>query len=350
MTLILDNKLRILSAIKDKLLIGPGVIYLDLNNRCNLNCNYCRTHSFLNKKPTCNRPLSLKFNDIKKIVEKAAEWRCKYIAITGHGEPTLNHEFKEIVHYIMEKQLGIELYTNATFNKNLIPLISKIDSVIVNSSVTNEELFNKLISPCNKNMYERIIENVRILNFLNKKYKKPFLQLSFIINATNYKTILKMLELVEEMELRKIFFHWMMPVKDTKKLLLSGKQKLELVKNIDKVLKNNFNFSHNLKIIRSEILNISTDKDSINSPCYVGWFELAVACNKDIGLCCRHENIIIGNLNDNSIEHIWHSKRAQKIRLMYKYQFNLKKYPFKNSCEYCRGHKFFNEEIKKASI
>lgn len=343
------NKLRIIGASRDKLLAGPRSIYIDINTKCNINCNYCWIHSPLNKKPVHKEALSLTFEDIKKIVDKATEWNSEEVVISGDGEPTIHSEFKQITEYITKRGFKTFLTTNATFKEKLLPVISKIDYLYMTFSAPEKKLYNEVQSPNSQNMYERVIKNIKILSLLKKKHRKPFLNIAFIINSTNYKTISQMLNLGEKIGIDEITFRIMEPTEYTKKLLLSNREKKELLKIINKTTKKTFGFIHNLQDIKNGILNHKESVYNIRQ-CFTGWFNIFVDFNKNVGLCCHNENLIIGNLKNKSIEKIWESKKAHDMRLLCKYKFNISKYPFKGECEWCYWHKENKkiiEEIKR---
>jgi len=340
------DQLRIISIHKDKLLVGPKSIYIDINTECNLNCNFCWIHSPLNKKPLYKKPLLLSFEDIKKIIDKAYEWRCEELIISGDGEPTLHPEFKEIVRYITKKNFRVFLTTNATFNKELLNSILNIDYLYITFSAPQKDLYFKIQSPKNPYMYEKVLRNIKILSKFKEKYKRPYLNIAFIINKTNYRTIPDMLKLGEKLKIDKITFRIMEATPYTKKLSLSKQEKQELIKIITKASKYKTNLIHNLKEIKEGILKYNKSPFKLKS-CFTGWFNLFIDFNKNVGLCCHNEKLIVGNLKKKSLEEIWKSKLAHKKRLMCKYEFNLKKEPFKGECQWCHWYRENREIMEK---
>lgn len=331
------DKLRIIGASKDKLLTGPKSIYIDINTNCNLQCNYCWIHSPLITSPLYKKPLQLGLSDIAKIITQADEWKVEEIVISGDGEPTLHPQFEKIIEYATGQPRKVCLTTNAAFGKNLLPAITKINYLYITFSAPTKKTYRIIQSPGDDTAYARVIRNIKILSKLRDKYKKPYLNLAFIVNSTNFDLIGRMLRLAEELKIDKISFRIMEPTKYTRKLLLSEEQKKELVRIIEKELNNNFPFAHNLEEIRQGILDHEQSPYHIKQ-CFTGWFNLFIDFNKKVGICCHNEKLIIGDLENNSLEELWHSKKAQRLRLTCKYRLRMQEDPFKGECEWCHWY------------
>ncbi|MCF7811943.1 radical SAM protein, partial [bacterium] len=106
----------------------------ELTERCNNNCIHCNINLPSNDTNAISR--ELKTDDIKRILDEAAELGCLGVRFTG-GEPLLRKDFEELYLYIRHLGMRVELFTNATLiNSKLanlfesIPLLSKIEVTI----------------------------------------------------------------------------------------------------------------------------------------------------------------------------------------------------------------------------
>jgi radical SAM protein with 4Fe4S-binding SPASM domain len=104
---------------------------IELTERCNNNCIHCTVNLPLNDKKAISRELETE--DIKRILDEAAELGCLGVRFTG-GEPFLRKDFEELYLYIRRLGMKVELFTNATLiNSRIanlfedIPLLSKIE-------------------------------------------------------------------------------------------------------------------------------------------------------------------------------------------------------------------------------
>lgn len=65
------------------------------------------------------------------------------------------------------------------------------------------------------------------------------------------------------------------------------------------------------------------------SACYSPYTSLYFCTNGDVVACCKSSNYVLGNVATESLEQIWHGKRAQAMRR------SLRDYNFKLGCEFC---------------
>jgi radical SAM protein with 4Fe4S-binding SPASM domain len=97
-------------------LFDSGYLYnlhLDITKKCNLHCIHCY-HPFDEYKTKAELSLS----EIKHIIDDAYDLGVFVVVISG-GEPTLRPDFFDILSYISDKGMCIDLYTNAVLiNKN----------------------------------------------------------------------------------------------------------------------------------------------------------------------------------------------------------------------------------------
>lgn len=343
------NKLRILSAWKDNIYVGPKTIYLDINNFCNLNCIFCWEHSpFIHSKKFKKRNI-LDFATIMKIVDAAAQLKTDQIAISGDGEPLLHPQIKEIISYIKGKKIELQLTTNCTFKADLIPHISHINYLQVNLSAANEKSYYLIHNPKDTEGFGKIIKNLKILAALRKKYNYPFIEITYIVNNANYKGISEMFDLVKKLKINQLTLIPVETTDSTKKISLDQKEIAQFLKICKKINANKFIFTHNLKNILRGFTNYEKSPYNFNQ-CFTGWFNLFIDFKQSVRICCHNERLVVGNLKKHSLEQIWNGKYTQLMRLRCKYDFNINKQPWKDKCKWCYWHKtntLIKEEIKK---
>lgn len=343
------NKLGIIGAAKDKLLCGPKSIYIDITTACNINCNFCWIHSPLLKVKPYKKHLNMDLRTIKHVIDTACEWKSEDISLAGDGEPTIHPQIREIIEYVKEKRIRLYLATNATFQEDLLLTIAKVDHLYVNLCSPDETSYRKFQAPHSKGLHLRVTKNLKVLAALQKKRRGPFLNIAFIINKTNYAVIPQMLNYCDSIGINEATFRVIETTPDTEKIALSPADKNKLKGIIEKTLGIKRRLTHNLGVVNQALENYELSEFNIRS-CYTGWFNILVDFNKNIGLCCHNENLIVGNLKRSSLKDIWKSKRSQQLRLQCKYAFDLQQPPFKNECNWChwnRENLKIQEEIKK---
>jgi radical SAM protein with 4Fe4S-binding SPASM domain len=85
----------------------PRVCQIELTFKCNFNCGYCYLGAWRKK------PLMMRFNLAKNIIDQLFDQRFLYISFTG-GEPLLNPDFFKIFSYAKKRGFIITVLTNAS--------------------------------------------------------------------------------------------------------------------------------------------------------------------------------------------------------------------------------------------
>ena len=93
---------------------------------CNLSCFYCYAEDILNKKDV----QEFSFEDLKNIVDQIYESGCRWINILG-GEPLLRDDIEELIDYMKQKGILVEMTTNGYFIKKRISALKKIDHLAI---------------------------------------------------------------------------------------------------------------------------------------------------------------------------------------------------------------------------
>ena len=100
----------------------PVRVNLLVTKFCNLSCFYCYAEDILNKKDVPEFSLE----DLKDIIDQVYESGCRWINILG-GEPLLRNDIEEIIDYMKQKGMLVEMTTNGYFIKKRISALKKIE-------------------------------------------------------------------------------------------------------------------------------------------------------------------------------------------------------------------------------
>ena len=87
--------------------LRPRVIFIEVTNRCNLLCQTC-PHTFFQREPLT----SLTLADFISIAEQFPE--MQRALLHGVGEPLLNRELPEIIHYLKNREVEVLINSNGT--------------------------------------------------------------------------------------------------------------------------------------------------------------------------------------------------------------------------------------------
>jgi MoaA/NifB/PqqE/SkfB family radical SAM enzyme len=91
---------------------NPHIIELELTNDCNFGCIHCHRKKMR---------LNLGYIDVKifkKLIDEISTYPITFLRLVGRGEPTLHPDLAEIMEYLKNKQIKVELSTNGNLFNN----------------------------------------------------------------------------------------------------------------------------------------------------------------------------------------------------------------------------------------
>ena len=132
--------------IKIELPIKLNFAWLELTDRCNLDCVHCYGEF---GHPAVKNASKMKFTDWKKVIDKLSEIKCNAIQFIG-GEPLIYKDFIKLLEYAYKKNINnITVFTNATLlDEYLVKIFKKYNinvrvSLYGHNSETHEKITGK---------------------------------------------------------------------------------------------------------------------------------------------------------------------------------------------------------------
>jgi len=169
----------------------PRYFEIEVTTKCNLKCIMCE-RTYWNEKSR-----DLTFKEFKHIVSQFP--KIKWIGTTGIGSSFLNKDYVQMLRYVKEKKIYVELFDSFNnLNERLIEDIVKeklIGRFIASIDAATKETYEKIRVGAS---FENVIKNVKTLVKMKKKYKTHFPELSFhyIISKMNYSEVPQFIELI----------------------------------------------------------------------------------------------------------------------------------------------------------
>lgn len=167
-------------------------LYLELTDRCNLNCKMCYRKSWVKSFG------DMEYNVFKKLVsELKSQDKLDEIVLGGIGEPTCVKYFKDALELL--KDYKITLTTNATLIDGTLAeyIIKYVDVLVV--SIDGDMVKYEEIRGTALNIVEN---NIAMLNKL--KYKnncaKPVINVQFVLSKQNKDDIFKVMDIARNLE------------------------------------------------------------------------------------------------------------------------------------------------------
>jgi MoaA/NifB/PqqE/SkfB family radical SAM enzyme len=156
-------------------MFSPTSINLDLTSACNFSCPFC-----VDSKLT-NAGKSLTFVEVKQTVDTLHSHGLLSVILIGGGEPTLHHDFGEIVRYIKSKKLQIGIVTNGSRLEKIEAIVDALkekDWIRISIDAAGEEVFQDLHLPKTRVTLNGILEKAKKVK---KKNAAVSLGYSFVI-------------------------------------------------------------------------------------------------------------------------------------------------------------------------
>ena len=292
----------------------PQEIHLESHSGCNSSCTICPRQDMTRYQGDMARELFL------KAVRETKGKQLKYIHFHLNGEPMLM-DIDELCWRInfaremnpIENEKGepkLCFFTNGSllteYRADMV-LDSELDIIVISIDGGNKQDYEKIRLGLN---FEIVIDNVRnLVEKRNKSGKKLWIQTAIIPQRDNQNSISEYFRL----------FGKEICVDDCGG---SGVQNIGgLIKNADEL------------ILKDQYMG-----GNINAPCWRVFLDLSICADGKAVTCCQDVRAmgVIGDLNEETVEEIWHGERMTQIRDNFVYG-RKSVIPFCKDCDYMRS-------------
>jgi radical SAM protein with 4Fe4S-binding SPASM domain len=280
--------------LKKPVVWGMPISYsVESTNHCNLKCPECPSGL-----GTLTRPLGLlKPDDFKKIVDEVKNTGF-YIQLFFQGEPFLNKQLPEMIHYAQENKIYISISTNGHFinAENVDDVLKNApDKLIYSVDGLDEESYqNYRIG----GTFKQADEGLRILVSRRKelKLKKPFVEFQCIVMKQNEHLIEDVKKYAKEVGVDKVVFKTM---------------QISSYDNAKKFLPSNKKYSR--YIIQNGSFKI---KKEIKNHCFALWRTSVITWDGKVVPCCFDKDATyeLGLVNGREFVDVWQSNSYHDFR------------------------------------
>ena len=225
----LQNRIdiKIIASKDDSVLLGlvferpitpPTRAVIEICNRCNLKCDFCWSHSPLNKEPRWEKwhQQILDKKIIFKYIDELVQSQVSLVELCAIGDPLFHPDAWEIIDYIKSNNLKIRISTNATLiTPERVDHMIKIgvDEIFMNISSGDRDTYAPI-----HNVSPVVFDNLTVaLRYLRQEKKRlgithPYTRVINIITAKNISTIGEIINYIVELDFnyadfRKVWIH-----------------------------------------------------------------------------------------------------------------------------------------------
>jgi radical SAM protein with 4Fe4S-binding SPASM domain len=155
---------------------------IEFSRICNFHCSYC----YVDSEIECRDELSIR--EIKDIIDQARELGTRKIIILG-GEPSIYPHLIEMLFFLREKGLEIELFTNGSgIDRKLADVLAEVNArVALKLNSRNEKIQDQLAGK--KGAFRMINGALRTLREAGYSSGELFLAISTVICRQNIKEL-----------------------------------------------------------------------------------------------------------------------------------------------------------------
>jgi len=328
----MSQLLLIKNILQNKAPGAPSLAILNITTVCNLRCEFCWIHS--PKQRNRPRPTHVPTETLLRIIDELADMGTSMISISGDGEPTCHPGFVDIVNAIKRRRLKFRVTTNLSFtDPRIAAACARADTLHVNFSADNEAAYSAVHAPRGPNVFRQVVHNLRILSRAAQRNRLPAIEINFIVTKNNYRRMARAVVLAEKLSVPNIRFRILDTTPATRTLFLNQPERKRLMASARQVLKRHPVINSNLESLQHDIAADGAITFRLDR-CFIGWLRLSIESNGDIGLCCQHGRLTIGNWRRHSVREAWRGRRASLWRKKLRDNFDLKD-PFWQSCLFC---------------
>jgi radical SAM protein with 4Fe4S-binding SPASM domain len=258
----------------------PPTVYVELTNRCNLQCLMCDRGSLSRQK------LQMDINLFKKVIDNASEINIPEVKLNRFGEPLLQPKLIEMIKYAKERRIPrVYFTTNATLLHETIAreiITSGVDAVTFSVDGGKGRTYEKIRKGAK---YEKVVQNIERFASIRDTLgqRKPEMVLNTIL----------MKDTVDEMPL--VFQKWS-PIVDKINVIPVGR----------------YGNVEDLSGIERNALEVE------RRVCHQPFDRLLVLWDGTVTVCCADINgeLAVGNILNERLEQLWRNQQIKNIRRM----------------------------------
>ena len=278
----------------------PTGALIEITNGCNLNCVMCNTKM-------SKRPIGfIKPQVFENVLQQLISIGIKNVGLHTVGETFVNNKLESLLEIANHHNFNVWISTNAQFPSRIEQIYKKFPSVAYYRFSIDGATKKSYETIRGGGKYENIVDSLEVIQKINNKKRGYRISLSIdsILSSTNIYEI-------------PIFFE------KYGKYCFPENINFAIVNGISpdpSYFRESFPFPN---LIRQYI------------PCHMPFQSVYITYGGKVTLCCRDydEDVIVGDIQENSLIDIWNGLQADKVRKMHLGQEKMDI----RSCKLCYG-------------
>jgi MoaA/NifB/PqqE/SkfB family radical SAM enzyme len=280
---------------------APESADIEINNKCNLNCNIC-------KRKELNLPeTEISFELYKRIIDRLSP--IKEISLGGFGEPLLHKDIFRMIAYAKDKGMKTAFTTNAYLLLN-----KDIFSNLIDSGVDRIDISIEYIKPNEKEGHPfspKVLEAIK--NFISEKnrlHKKTKIWFNTIVLKSNFDQLLDIIRYAEKIGVDRVQLMHLDRKSNQIEEYLPIKKEIAFCKKL-KAMK----FETEVMTLYDWYGGIRRFAYRFHRYCPMTYSFFYITMDGDVTPCCFGlPRFKVGNIFEHDIKTIWNSKQFKSFR------------------------------------
>ncbi len=310
---------------------GPLYAQIGISDPCNHRCVFCWDHppSERETEPLKHRfgherPGLMSLDTFREVIDDLHDLGTRRIDMIGRGEPLLNKDAVEMVRYAKQRDMVLQLCTNAsrlTSDKADGLVEAGLDRINISMNAGTAENYPNVHVTEKPEDYVRMKANLRHLS--DKKLadgvSTPRLRCSFVVNRKNYFEIEEMVRSAHEVGAEEARFEHIVVHDLTEDISLSREQYDDLLERAQQARRvaDEVGIDTNLKAFIATVPTYIEEEVVTGPkvpPCYVGYYFSLVLANGTVMPCCQCNKPVDQLEEGKRFSDIWKSQKYDDFR------------------------------------
>jgi len=293
--------------------IPPKCFDIDICGFCNLSCRYCPEGQKLNQQP-------LKFMSFGDFIEIFNQLPAELtnIGLTNWSEPFLNKDIIKIIEYVKANRPGVKIWVSSNGNAFRDDLVARtvlagLDYLEITISGLTDAIYQKYHQ---KGKLERVFQAIREITEIKQEHnlKKPHLTINYLLFPYNVLNEDEIKRVVGEKLSAPELLDFVDGIRIVRGTMLGTQKALQHISDECPEAEDFFKHSTHFRNLCLQLfLNPAVRADGAVFPCCIAEYR---------------DDLIMGNLHENSFLDIWRSEKYETFRST----FLSGKNPICNSC------------------
>ncbi|PKM96418.1 MAG: tungsten cofactor oxidoreductase radical SAM maturase [Firmicutes bacterium HGW-Firmicutes-1] len=291
-------------------------VYLELTNKCNLNCTMCYRNAW--DYETSDMPGEVLEKCLKEINETSS---IKEVVLGGIGEPTYAEEVERVMYALKDKYLTLTTNGTIMHPKMLETIVDTVDHLVISIDGNHDTFFSIRQFPL-----DEIINNMKALNEYKKTRgrKTPAISVQMVLSTSNKDQVYEIIDIAESIQASQVIFSNILPtsMEDSQLVLYKLYENTEIQELFQGV--RNYAFRSGLEV-KFPAYQLKTDRRCR----FIEDHTLVITATGDVTPCYRlaHDGSEVvfgrkkeilahtfGNIKEESLREIWENSAYESFR------------------------------------